>query len=308
MSTTLVTAPTSEPVTVAELKAHLRIDSSEGEPAPTAPTVALAGTGAGNLDEAAYTYRVTFVTADGETEGGTVSASVTPTAGDGKVTVSAIPLGGSAVTSRKVYRTEGGGSTYKLLTTIADNTTTTYADNVADGSLGAGAPTTNTTEDPVLTALIEAARQKVEDLTGRALVTQTWDLFMDGWPYEILVPYPPLQSVTTLKYTDENGDQQTWASSNYTVDTGKEPGRIVRAYNVVWPTVRDVINNVEVRFVAGYGDPGDVPQLLKQAILVMAGHWYEERTPTVTGAIVATIPFMARSMMSTYKIHARTHA
>lgn len=113
--------------------------------APSAPTVALAGLGAGNLDTSVdYFYKVTFVTSAGETEAGTASSAVQPTGGDGQVAVSAIPVGPTGVTARKLYRTEGGGSTYKLLATISDNTTTTYADNVADGSLGANAPSTNT--------------------------------------------------------------------------------------------------------------------------------------------------------------------
>jgi hypothetical protein len=61
-----------------------------------------------------------------------------------QVALSAIPLGPTGTTSRKVYRTVAGGATYKLVTTIANNTTTTYADALADGSLGATAPSTNT--------------------------------------------------------------------------------------------------------------------------------------------------------------------
>lgn len=58
--------------------------------------------------------------------------------------VMAIAVGPSGTTSRKVYRSVAGGSTLKLLTTIADNTTTTYTDSTADASLGATAPTVDT--------------------------------------------------------------------------------------------------------------------------------------------------------------------
>ena len=120
-------------MTVAEARNHLRIDDYDGEPAPGAPTVALAGGGAGNLTNGDYRYRVTFVTADGETDGGTISDSVTVSdaTSDGKVSMSAIPLGGLRVTSRKLYRTESDGSDYKLLATLSDNTTTTYTDNIS---------------------------------------------------------------------------------------------------------------------------------------------------------------------------------
>lgn len=109
------------------------------------PGVATLGLASGTtLGIGVYKYEVTFVNADGETSGGT-SASITTTSTNQKVNLTAIPLGASGVTARKIYRTAVGGSTYKLVTTIADNTTTTYTDTTADSSLGATIPTTNTT-------------------------------------------------------------------------------------------------------------------------------------------------------------------
>lgn len=87
-----------------------------------------------------YTYRVTNVTAAGETEGGDVSAAVT--VASKQINVSQIRTWwGRTVTSRKLYRPASGGTQHKLVTTISDNTTTTFVDNVADGSLGVDMPT-----------------------------------------------------------------------------------------------------------------------------------------------------------------------
>ena len=91
-ATNLVSAPSIEPITTAEARRHLRLDSAVGEPAPTAPTVALAGAGSGSVNNGAHSYAVTFVTADGETERGDTSSSVTTTSLDGKVSISAIPF------------------------------------------------------------------------------------------------------------------------------------------------------------------------------------------------------------------------
>ena len=111
---------------------------------PTAPTVAV-NVAAGNLT-GTYYYRITFITASGSTEVGAVSASVSPSAQ--QVNLTAIPIGPAGVTARGIYRTvTGGGFPYitYLVATISDNTTTTYTDNVADGSLGAAGLTLNST-------------------------------------------------------------------------------------------------------------------------------------------------------------------
>jgi len=108
--------------------------------APTACTGALAGAGAGNVDNGDHYYKITYVNAAGETELGTASAVVTVVdkAANGQVSLTAIPVSiSSSVTSRKIYRTKAGGTDYYYLAEIANNTGTTYTDNIADASLGA---------------------------------------------------------------------------------------------------------------------------------------------------------------------------
>ena len=214
MTLVVVSGPATEPVTVAEVELHCRIDASNQELAPGAVTAALAGTpAAGNVDDGAHRYLATFVTADGETEAGVVSDAVTVSdkTTNGQVELTAIPLGGSLVTSRKIYRTAAGGSTYLLLATIADNTTTTYTDNIADSGLGAGAPSTNATADPQITQWIKAARRQAELHLSRYLITQTIDAYFDSFEGDYLA-LPPLQSVTSITYTDSNGDSTVWAA------------------------------------------------------------------------------------------------
>lgn len=283
MGQVLITAPTLEPLTVREAEKHLRIDASSKEPTPPAPTVALAGAGAGNVDNGAHRYRATFVTADGETEGGDISAAVTVAdkAVNGQVSVTAIPLGGSHVTQRKLYRTAAGGSTYLLLTTIANNTATTYTDNIADAALGAAAPTTNTTEDPEVRSHITAARQLIE-ADGLALVTQTWDYTRDGFPSDddvIRLPRRPVASVSSVKYIDTAGAEQTMPVADYIVDTGKIYGEIALAYDKTWPLTRDQKNAVTVRFISGYGTPAAVPEPIKSAMKLILGDLHANRVP-----------------------------
>lgn len=94
---------------------------------------------AGNVNVGMHHYRVTFVTADGETRPGPRSDLDILTSAK-HVLLSNIPKGPRFVTARNIYRTSAGGSTYGLVTTISDNTTTTYDDNLADSGLGASPP------------------------------------------------------------------------------------------------------------------------------------------------------------------------
>lgn len=113
-------------------------------PVPGA-TVTLTLASGTTLGIGVYHYRITFVNAQGETTASTYVA-ITTTTSNQKVNLTTIPIGAGGVTARKIYRTAVGGTTgsEKLVTTIADNTTTTYSDTVADGSLGVAIPSTNT--------------------------------------------------------------------------------------------------------------------------------------------------------------------
>lgn len=114
-----------------------------------APGALTAGapTAGGSVTAGTHSYEVTFVTPAGETNLGAVSATQTTAGGNLTIPLTAIPTAPAAskTSARKIYRTAAGGTTYLLLTTINDNTTTTFNDTIADGSLGAAGPTSNTT-------------------------------------------------------------------------------------------------------------------------------------------------------------------
>ena len=132
--------------------------------------------------------------------------------------------------------------------------------------------------------LIKAATYDCEQaLTWRQFVTatwtRTWDRFPSGGAFfdEIILPYPPLQSVSTVKYYDSAGTQQTLATTEYDVDILSEPGRIAPAFGKTWPATRNQINAVEITFVAGYGAREDVPDGIKLGISALVAFWYEHR-------------------------------
>lgn len=112
---------------------------------PSTLVAALVATSTGVVDAGTHSYKLTYVTAQGETEANTASNVVTTDSTHKQVTVSSIPAPPEGVTSRNLYRTAAGGSTYKLLATLLDPTVTTYTDNKTDAQLGGNAPSSNTT-------------------------------------------------------------------------------------------------------------------------------------------------------------------
>ena len=153
-------------------------------------------------------------------------------------------------------------------------------------------------DDDLITALIVAARQWCEDYENRAYITQTITMALDWLPRRIILPKPKLQLVTSVKYIDDAGDQQTLSSDEYDVDIIREPGQIVRSFNGTYPSVRNQVNAVEIIFVAGYGAAAsDVPQKTKQAIYLLVTHWYENRI-AVSEIDMKVVPLGAKALLN----------
>lgn len=218
-------------------------------------------------------------------------------------------------------------------------------------------------EDTLLENYLKAARTYAETtLCWRAFIRQEIEFTKDRFPWELKLPRPPLQSVTSITYTDKDGTEHTIDPADYIVDTKSEPGRVVPAYGKSWPTeTLYPVNAVKVSYTAGYPtyegtvdtaetgkavtwvsgdkfnpdwppgqhiviagtlyqvesvtddenlvvteDPGDqtgvaysaneVPVEIKQAILILAAHFYEQREPVVVGSIVTSVPWTVEAL------------
>lgn len=318
----LITPPAVEPVTIAEVMTNSRIDEGSVEPAPGAPAAALVSpAAAGNVDNGAHRYLVTYVTATGETQAGVPSAPVTVADKtiNGQVAISGIPLGGSSVTARKLYRTAANGSAYLYHSTVADNTTASITDNIADAALGVGAPAANTTGDPLLNMYIASARAAAEMETQRQLITASWKLVLDVFPgmgmtglaageqkafpsNAILLHKSPVKSVASIRYLDMSGQWQTMNTADYVIDTSMEPARITPVFGKIWPIALPQIGAIEVAFTAGYGAAVDVPQGIKHWILLRVDGLFKNRgeTTEVQGKL-EKLPF-ADGLLDPYRV------
>lgn len=160
----------------------------------------------------------------------------------------------------------------------------------------------HTDDDTYINTLIEVARLHAEELTQRGFITQTWELRLDWFPHQIDLLRPPVISVTSVKYIDEDGAEQTLAADQYTLDKFKEPGRLVEEFDQTWPTTREVPNAVIVEYIVGYGAATAVPDTIKQAILFLIAHWYEQREAIIIGTIVAETPDTFEALLGPFRI------
>lgn len=161
---------------------------------------------------------------------------------------------------------------------------------------------TATDEDWLIQAWIVAVRKRVEHITWRKLITQTWDYFLDAFPsWGIEIPFGKLQSITSAKYIDTAGVEQTISSTLYQVDVKSDPGRLTPAYGETWPSAREQMNAVTIRFVCGYGLATAVPEDIKAAMFLILGHLHEHRED-VADFQKFQVPNAAEALLSPYKI------
>lgn len=156
-------------------------------------------------------------------------------------------------------------------------------------------------EEALITALIQAARQHVEDATGRALVTQTLEARWDAWDDVLQLPRAPVQSVSTVTYVDDAGVTQTLASAAYRLDAAGLVARLTPAYGEAWPSARAETGAIAVRFVAGYGLAAAVPAPIRAAMLLLVSHLYENRN-AATDRAMAEMPFAVSSLIAPYRV------
>ena len=158
-------------------------------------------------------------------------------------------------------------------------------------------------EDVLIDLYIVAVRECFETQTRRALITQTWTMTMAGCPSAgfIEIPKLNLQSITTIKYIDEDGNQQTWSDSLYEVDITSDPGRVQPIEDETYPSTQATLGAVEIKFIAGYGDAGtDINQTLILAMLLTFGHFYQNRESIVIGTIAQEVPQTAKDMIKPF--------
>jgi len=184
-------------------------------------------------------------------------------------------------------------------------------------------------DDDLLTTAISAARGYAEAFCARGIVTQTVEFKLDRFPSRgsgayafhscgflacepcracqlfIDLPFGALAETPNLsvKYINEAGSETTLAvTTDYTIDALSLPPRVHLAYGKSWPTARAQWDAVTVQYDVG-AEPEDVPAGFKQAILLLVASMYEQRTPEVTGSIVAKVGLTVEALLAPLKVY-----
>jgi uncharacterized phiE125 gp8 family phage protein len=156
-------------------------------------------------------------------------------------------------------------------------------------------------EDPLIAALISAARLHVEAQAGLALVTQNWRLVLDCWPANgrIAARPAPLQALTAARVFDFDGEVRAIDLQSFVPDASTSTLSFM-PWTLPMPT--RIAAGIEIDIAAGFGDAAsDVPEPLRQAIRLLVAHWHESRA-ALAGAEAAPMPPNASALIAPYRM------
>jgi uncharacterized phiE125 gp8 family phage protein len=171
----------------------------------------------------------------------------------------------------------------------------------------AASPTVEPPDMPYIRELTKAAVAAIDGPNGRlgrCLLTQSWKLLADCFLPDIILPLPPVQNVTTVRYIDANAAWQTLDSSAYRLlGVGSWAAELCPAYGTSWPITHAQPECVEITFTTGYGDTMEkVPGQILQAARLLTAHWYLERNP-VSFSTPAEIPFGIKNLLQPFRVY-----
>jgi len=158
-----------------------------------------------------------------------------------------------------------------------------------------------------LERFITVVREDAENFTNRKFITQTWRYYLDRWPKAdyIELPFNPLQSISSVKYTDLDGTETALVeNTDFIVDKIGLKSKIVLPYSISWPTATlAIVNPIKIEAIYGYGDnPEDIPKRIIQAILIQVVDLYENRQGIVRGQPIQRLNTYER-LLSPFQIY-----
>lgn len=151
----------------------------------------------------------------------------------------------------------------------------------------------DTDSNSVLVRLIKTATRAVENLVGAAIITQQRKFFCSSFDDFAAVPLWPVSAIVSIKYLDSSGVEQTLSSSVYElVSLGSETAIRLQPQQS-WPSVYWAPDAIRVVLTAGAASAAAADETLRMAVLIVLGHWYDnrEQVGTISDAACELIGF-----------------
>jgi uncharacterized phiE125 gp8 family phage protein len=152
-------------------------------------------------------------------------------------------------------------------------------------------------EDALILALVTAAREWVENFTGRVLVQREFTDSFSCFGSYLELNQRPVVGTPTIAYVDTDDAEQAFAS--IITSGSRYPFRIYPASDSSWPTIASN-TTITVTYTAGYPE-GEVPQSLVQAMLLLIGHWWNNRESVVIGSTATEVPMAVNALCMPYR-------
>lgn len=154
---------------------------------------------------------------------------------------------------------------------------------------------TSDDEDEYIKSLIVAAREWCETYQGRSWISKPVEYIVDFWPQSpIFLPRPPILGITGVVYADSEGEHEL-PLTLFQLDA---MGRLL----ILQQQPSSDVLYTKISYDAGYGsDASVVPQKFKQAVLLLVGHWFENREVTSSNS-VNEIPFTVEALLNQERI------
>lgn len=141
---------------------------------------------------------------------------------------------------------------------------------------------TTSDDDTYIERLIQVSRMMVEKHTRQIWTAAAFNVFYDDFPSTDTIVIPDLTNISsvTVLYTDLTDTEVIWAATNYHTALSTKPARIVKKTNSDWPSTSQAPGAVRISVSTAAPSTG-VPQPIVQAILMLVGHFYENRQEVV---------------------------
>jgi uncharacterized phiE125 gp8 family phage protein len=134
-------------------------------------------------------------------------------------------------------------------------------------------------DDTLIGSYLAAAVDKLDATgeLGRAIVTQTWQQWMPAVSGRVRLEVGPAISLSAVDYYDSDGVLQTDTLTNYDTQLAGDFVTVGPKTGFAWPSTQSRPDAIRLTYTAGYGAAADVPGTIKQALMLLVGHWYETR-------------------------------